>query len=191
MFLVSPVCYCTPPLFSAPVRSLAAGWRSKGWFDTDSKEGGCSVTPDSRLHKRSALKSVDTRTRSERLTDPQPSVETNTSTISVCVHFSPPHSCPPAHAIRMNSGREASSSDNVRLISIRLDSRRIWCHCKDDSLTFHTIDAWVDRLHVLANGAVPLASVSDGPVSSQLSDAMEHCRGPLQTSVCVCVCTHV
>ncbi len=70
-----------------------------------------------------------------------------------------------------------------------MDGRWKWSElCKKDSLTFHAIDAWVDSPHALANGAVPLASVRDGPVSSQLFDARDHCRGPLQTSVCVCVC---
>ncbi len=82
----------------------------------------------------------------------------------------------------------SASSHNLRLISIRLDGGWIWSElCKKDSLTFHAIDAWVDSPHVLANDAVPLASVSDGPVSSQLFGAMDHCRGPLQTRLWVCV----
>ncbi len=93
--------------------------------------------------------------------------------------------------MKTNSRAEESrgaSSHNLRLISIRLEGRWIWSElCKKDSLTFHAIDAWVDSPHVLANDAVPLASVSDGPVSSQLFGAMDHCRGPLQTRLWVCV----
>ncbi len=89
--------------------------------------------------------------------------------------------------MKTNSRAEKSrgaSSHNLHLISIRLEGRWIWSElCKKDSLTFHAIDAWVDSPYVLANDAVPLASVSDGPVSSQLFDAMDHCRGPLQTSL--------
>ncbi len=71
------------PLISAPVRRPAAGWRSKGWGGTDSKEGGCSVISGSQLHHHSAVKSVETRAMSERVLTSQPGVCSNSITVSV------------------------------------------------------------------------------------------------------------
>jgi len=84
--------------------------------------------------KCSALKSVDTRSRYERLSHPQPSVDSNTSTISVeqgrlkesvpiSQHLTLVHWHTLSGLAKTSSSREASSSDNVRLISIRLDGR--------------------------------------------------------------------